>query len=282
MWELRRQGRHGLLEIEGHRGYRRRGGIVQDARGRGEGRGTRRDAEGEGPFTVFAPTDRAFEALPAGTVEALLGDVPALTKILTYHVVPGRLAAGDVLKSNWLKTVQGQSLLVHSDEGGARIDNARIIKTDIQTSNGVIHVIDAVVLPRKDIVDTAAEAGSFETLLAAAQAAGLAEVLKSEGPFTVFAPADSAFAKLPEGTIAALLKDKAALAKILKYHVVPGRVLSSDLPMKKIAVATVEGGKLHIEKSDAGVRVNGARVVKADIVAGNGIIHVVDSVILPK
>jgi uncharacterized surface protein with fasciclin (FAS1) repeats len=179
--------------------------------------------------------------------------------------------------------VQGQALKVNLSSDGARIDDARIVKTDIRTSNGVIHVIDSVVLPRKDIVGVAAEAGTFKTLLAAATAAGLVDTLKGDGPFTVFAPTDAAFAKLPAGTVESLLKDKEALAAILTYHVVPGRVLSSDLPKNSLSVKTVNGANVDVNRSDAGVRLNGsANVVKADVIAGNGVIHVIDSVILPK
>jgi uncharacterized surface protein with fasciclin (FAS1) repeats len=239
--------------------------------------------KGEGPFTVFAPTDAAFAALPKGTVEGLLADRAALTKVLTYHVVPGRLMAAEVVKSKWLRTVQGDSLLVNVGESGASVDGVRIVKTDITTSNGVIHVIDAVLLPRKDIVETATAAGSFGTLLAAAKAAGLVDTLKSEGPFTVFAPSDAAFAKLPAGTVESLLKNPEALARILKYHVVPGRVLSTDLARGRTDAKTAEGGSLRIVRNDDGVRVNdAANVVKADIITSNGVIHVVDSVILPE
>jgi len=133
-----------------------------------------------------------------------------------------------------------------------------------------------------DIVDTAADAGSFETLLAAATAAGLVETLKSEGPFTVFAPTDEAFAALPEGTVESLLmeENKDQLTSILTYHVVPGKVMSSDLTDGMMAT-TVQGGDLTVDMSD-GVMINGANVVTADIEASNGVIHVIDAVILPE
>lgn len=134
-----------------------------------------------------------------------------------------------------------------------------------------------------DIVDTAVAAGSFKTLVAAVTAADLVGTLKSPGPFTVFAPTDAAFRKLPKGTVASLLKpeNKPKLVKILTYHVVPGRVLAADVAGKTAAVATVEGGKLNVNGKH-GVRVNNARVVKADIVTDNGVIHVIDKVLLPK
>ena len=137
----------------------------------------------------------------------------------------------------------------------------------------------AVFAGGKDIVDTAAEAGTFSTLLAAAEAAGLVDTLKGDGPFTVFAPTDDAFAALPAGTVEGLLADPAALAGILTYHVVPGKVMSTDLSDDMMA-ATVNGADIMIDL-DSGVMVNDATVIAADIEASNGVIHVIDSVILP-
>lgn len=135
---------------------------------------------------------------------------------------------------------------------------------------------------KKDIVDTAVGAGNFETLVAAVQAAGLVDTLKGEGPFTVFAPTDDAFAALPDGTVEDLLKpeNKDQLTAILTYHVVPGKVMSGDLSNNMMA-ATVEGGEVTI-MTEGGVTVDGANVVTADIEASNGVIHVIDGVIMPK
>jgi len=132
----------------------------------------------------------------------------------------------------------------------------------------------------KDIVDTAVAAGSFKTLAAALTAAGLIDTLKGAGPFTVFAPTDEAFAKLPAGTLDALLKDKAKLTAILTYHVVAGKVMAADVVKLKEA-KTVQGQSVKIDATK-GVTIDGATVVKADIVCSNGVIHVIDSVILPK
>jgi uncharacterized surface protein with fasciclin (FAS1) repeats len=131
-----------------------------------------------------------------------------------------------------------------------------------------------------DIVDTAVAAGSFETLVAAVQAAGLVDTLKSEGPFTVFAPTDEAFAKLPAGTVEGLLKDKDALTKVLTYHVVPGKVLAKDV-VGLTSAKTVQGQSISIDTKD-GVKVDNANVIKTDIMTSNGVIHVIDSVILPN
>ncbi len=136
---------------------------------------------------------------------------------------------------------------------------------------------------QKDIVDTASGAGSFNTLVAAVQAAGLVDTLKGDGPFTVFAPTDEAFAKLPAGTVDNLLKpeNKDQLVAILTYHVVPGKVMSGDIAGKTADVATVQGGNINVDATK-GVKVNEATVVTADVEASNGVIHVIDTVILPK
>jgi uncharacterized surface protein with fasciclin (FAS1) repeats len=135
----------------------------------------------------------------------------------------------------------------------------------------------------KDIVDTAVSAGKFTTLVTAVKAAGLVDTLKGKGPFTVFAPTDEAFAKLPEGTVESLLKpeNKDKLVKILTYHVVPGKIVSSDIAGKKEEVATVEGAKLSVNAT-SGVMIDNSKVVTADIDASNGVIHSIDTVLMPK
>ena len=134
---------------------------------------------------------------------------------------------------------------------------------------------------KKDIVDTAVAAGDFSTLVTAVKAAGLVETLKGEGPFTVFAPTDAAFAKVPTETLNALLADKAALANVLTYHVVAGKVMAADV-VKLTSAVTVQGQSVSIEVKDGKVYVDGAQVVATDIKASNGVIHVIDAVILPK
>ena len=134
--------------------------------------------------------------------------------------------------------------------------------------------------PSKDIVDTAVEAGSFKTLAAALQAADLVSTLKGEGPFTVFAPTDAAFAKIPKADLDALLKDKNALTKVLTYHVVPGEVMAADV-VKLTQAKTVEGSPIKIRVVDGKVMINNAKVAATDIAASNGVIHVIDTVIMP-
>ncbi len=241
----------------------------------------------DGPFTVFAPTDEAFAKLPKGTVESLLKpeNKNKLISILTYHVVPGKVMASDVVKLKKAKTAEGSYVKIKVMDGKVMVGNANVVKTDIGTSNGVIHVIDTVLLPpmEKDIVDTAVSANIFNTLVAAVKAAGLADTLKGEGPFTVLAPTDEAFAKLPKGTVENLLKpeNKAMLVKILKYHVISGNVKAADVVKLKSA-KTVEGQSVKIKVNGGAVMIDKANVVKTDIVASNGVIHVIDSVLMPR
>ncbi|TVQ81856.1 MAG: fasciclin domain-containing protein [Phycisphaeraceae bacterium] len=242
--------------------------------------------KGDGPFTVFAPTDEAFAKLPDGTLETLLRpeNRAKLTAILTYHVVPGNVMAADVVKLDNATTVNGQRVAIKVNDGKVMIDGATVTTTDIRASNGVIHVIDSVILPVTDTIPSVAQsADQFATLLAAVKAAGLDRTLSGEGPFTVFAPTDEAFAKLPAGTVENLLKpeNRDQLVKILTYHVVPGRVYS-DQVVKLEKAKTVQGGELTIANRYGKVRINDATVIAADIQASNGVIHVIDTVMLPR
>jgi len=241
---------------------------------------------GAGPFTVFAPTDEAFAKLPAGTLEMLLKpeNKAKLAAILTYHVVPGTVKAADVVKLKNAGSVNGQRVTITVDGAKVKVDGANVVATDIACSNGVIHVIDGVILPVDGtIVDVAAKNGSFNTLVAAVKAAGLAETLSGKGPFTVFAPTDEAFAKLPAGTLEMLLKpeNKQKLVEILTYHVVPGKAVYSDALVGMNTVPTVLGRPAAVKVVDGKAMVGSATVVAADVQASNGVIHVIDTVILP-
>lgn len=240
----------------------------------------------EGPFTVFAPTDEAFAKLPAGTVEMLLKpeNRDTLAAILTYHVVPGQVMAADVVTLETATTLNGQRIDIKTSDKGVKIDGATVIKTDIACSNGVIHVIDQVILPSTDdIVDTAMKAGSFTTLAAAVKTAGLVQTLQGDGPFTVFAPTDAAFAKLPDGTVEALLKpeNRHKLVEILTYHVVPGRVYASDAAAAQRA-KTVQGSLVSFSLVGGQLRIDNAAIIATDLDTTNGVIHVIDEVILPS
>ncbi|MFZ6021269.1 MAG: fasciclin domain-containing protein [Chloroflexota bacterium] len=247
---------------------------------------------GEGPFTVFAPTDDAFAKLPAGTLEELLKpeNKQQLTDILLYHVVAGKVMAADVVNLSEAETALGEKVTIKVEDGKVFVNDAQVIITDIEASNGVIHVIDTVILPPsmtaeapKDIVDIAVADGRFTTLVAAVQAAGLVDTLKSEGPFTVFAPTDEAFAKLPAGTIEALLKpeNKQQLTDILLYHVLPGKVMAASVSDGLIA-DTALGTSVFFKVDMGKAYINEAQIIITDIEASNGVIHVIDTVILPK
>ncbi len=250
--------------------------------------------QGDGPFTVFAPTDEAFAALPEGTIEALLADPEgALTQILLYHVVAGKVMSTDLSDGMMADTVQGSPITISIADGVVKVNDAQVVVADIEASNGVIHVIDAVILPPSDeeeaagaeslgsIAEVAAAAGGFSTLLTAVTEAGLVDALSGKGPFTVFAPTDEAFAALPEGTIENLLADpQGALTDILLYHVVSGKVMSSDLS-DGMTAATLQGAPITITIADGVVKINDATVIAPDIEASNGVIHVIDAVILP-
>ena len=228
---------------------------------------------------------RAFAKLPKGTVENLLKpeNKKALAAVLTYHVVSGRVAAKDVVKLSNATTLNGQRVDIQVKNGKVLVDKATVAATDIMCSNSVIHVIDQVILPSSDTIPaTAAKAKTFETLLAAVKAAGLAEVLSGKGPFTVFAPTHKAFGKLPKGTVDSLLKpeNRAKLFAILKFHVVSGRVYSNAaLSLGK--AKTLQGGSIQIAANENGAIVNDAKLVALDIDASNGVIHVIDRVLIP-
>jgi transforming growth factor-beta-induced protein len=259
--------------------------------------------KGAGPFTVFAPTDAAFAKLPKATLDGLLADKKALAEILTYHVVAGKVLASDVVKLNGQSaaTVNGAKISIAVAAGKVTLNgNVNVVKTDVLASNGVIHVIDTVLLPPaapkpvattppttvpalKDIVDTAVANGSFKTLVAAVSAAGLVDTLKSAGPFTVFAPTDEAFAKIPKATLDGLLADKKALTDVLTYHVVAGKVLAADVvKLNGQSAKTVNGASVAIAVVGGKVTLNGnVNVVLTDVLTSNGVIHVIDAVLLP-
>ena len=240
-----------------------------------------------GPFTVFAPTDAAFAKVPKATLDALAESPAQLKSVLLYHVVPGRVTAADVVKLDSAKTLEGRSLAIKVVDGSVHVDGAKVTTPDVMASNGVIHVIDSVLIPKaapaapaKNIVQTAIAAGQFKTLASLLTKAGLAGTLQGKGPFTVFAPTDAAFAKVPKATLAALGKDKAKLRAVLVYHVVKGKVTAAQA-MKLRSAKTLNGKPLTIRVSGGKVLVGGATVTKADVTASNGVIHVINKALIP-
>ena len=247
---------------------------------------------GPGPFTVFAPTNDAFVKLLGElglTKEQLLADKPLLTKVLTYHVVPGLVKKADVPLNAAIATVEGSTFLVDNSLAikDQRNRSAKIIATDVLAANGVVHVIDTVILPKDNntIAGVAASAPDLSILVEAVVAAGLVDTLNGLGPFTVFAPTNDAFASLLAElhlTKEALLADKALLTQVLTYHVVPGKVLAANVPVDT-PIATAQGGAFTVnaQLNIVDGRHRHAAITTTDIAASNGVVHLIDKVILP-
>jgi len=228
---------------------------------------------GEGPFTVFAPTNDAFDALDA------IPQGDALTEVLLYHVAAGKFTAEDLLSGQTVTTVQGDEVTIQMIDGEVFLNgNIKVSIADIEASNGIVHVIDGVLLPPADlqsIVEIAVATPELSILVGALQAANLVDTLNGEGPFTVFAPTNDAFNALdaiPGGD---------ALTEVLLYHVAAGKFTAADL-IDGQTVTTVQGDEVSIEMIDGEVFLNGnIKVSIADIEASNGIVHVIDGVLLP-
>jgi uncharacterized surface protein with fasciclin (FAS1) repeats len=279
----------------------------------------------EAELTVFAPTDAAFaalaEALGAEAFAAVLADPEMLTGILTYHVVAGKVMSADVVAlleaskegmmeegamgSVNVQTLNGQFITIAESDMGIMVDDANLNleMVDIEASNGVIHVIDAVILPESRTIaeivteSATAETPEFSTLLAAVAAADPAvlELLSDpEAELTVFAPTDAAFAAIPADTLAAVLADQALLTSILQYHVMVGKVYSTDVAaaiegnMEAVMgeglelPTALEGVSVVLTSNEEGqIFLNDSQIVITDIDAANGVIHVIDAVLLP-
>jgi transforming growth factor-beta-induced protein len=273
---------------------------------------------GEDELTVFAPTDEAFAAALDAlglTAEELLAN-PALGDILTYHIVTGEVKSDVVLTlaGTEVETLNGQSVTVTVDGSSVKVNDATVTTVDVDASNGVIHVIDAVLLPpdvaealtgaieedaiEEDameddamedpafdtVVDIALSSDDFSILVAALGEADLVSTLQGEGPFTVFAPTNAAFeqALADLGLTAEELLESEDLAGILTYHVVPGKILAADaIAADGTEIPTVNGDTIEVTVVDGNVMVDGATVTTVDLVAGNGVVHIIDAVILP-
>jgi uncharacterized surface protein with fasciclin (FAS1) repeats len=250
---------------------------------------------GPGPLTVFAPTNDAFAALltELGITKAqLLADKALLTSVLTYHVLPAKVLKAGVPAGKAITTVQGGIFKV--DAVGAdlvitdgRNRKSKITAADLGASNGVIHVIDKVLLPaNKNIVETAVATPTLSILVEAVTAANLGATLSGTGPFTVFAPTDAAFAALLTElgvTKPALLANTALLTKVLTYHVLASRVLKADVPVGP-AITTVQGETFTVNAALAitDQRSRVANITTTDVLTSNGVVHLIDKVILPK
>ena len=258
--------------------------------------GLQTQLDGNGPQTLFAPTDAAFAALLTElglTKEQLLADTALLTSVLSYHVLPTQVNKDAVPLGKAITTVEGGFFKVESGAGGAltiqdgRNRTATITAADRPARNGVVHVVDQVLLPaNRNIVQTAQARPDFSILVEALVAANLTGALSGPGPFTVFAPTDAAFADLLVSlgiTKAQLLADTALLTSVLKYHVVSGRVLKSDVPVGT-PIQTLEAGKTFTVDGTLAItdaQGNTAQIVATDVFTSNGVIHVIDKVIQP-
>ena len=245
-------------------------------------------------FTVFAPTDEAFEALPEGTLDALLADTDLLTDILLYHVITDSVVGSDTAISlaGTTQLMANEAKLAITVRGDALyLNESLVIDTDIEASNGVIHVIDAVLTPTTiaepegSIVDLALASPDLTTLVTALQAADLIGALADEDAlFTVFAPTDDAFAALGDDAIAALLADTEALTNVLLYHVIGEAAVDSidATALYGQMVTMLNEADVTIDVRDGEVYINASKVIIKDIPATNGIIHVIDMVLIPE
>jgi uncharacterized surface protein with fasciclin (FAS1) repeats len=241
-----------------------------------------------GPFTLLAPTDEAFAQVPAETLEAILADPEGLlTQVLLYHVIDGKQKARTLYYNRETETLQGQTVSVSYSHWKLQINSATVLSYDVHAPNGVIHMIDEVLVPPMapsgTLVDLLQADGRFTTLLGALEATGLDEALMGEGPFTVLAPTDDAFADLDPDALSALVADPEALKAVLLYHVVAGDRSLDDLNDDR-KVATLEGssvifwswwrGKINF--------VNRSRITESNLQAENGRAHVINRVLIPR
>lgn len=237
------------------------------------------DLQATGPFTVFAPTDAAFAAI--GISPENVGEVENLESILLYHVLSGAYSAAD-FSSGAIETLNGESLSLDVSSGVTINGNVEVVDPfNVETSNGIIHTVNAVIMPQQpSIVELVTSNENFSILEAALVKAGLVEALSAEGPFTVFAPTNAAF----EVAGITSLDDYTAeeLTSILLYHVVSGSVMSSDLENGQVVATLNESANLYVSVNDNGVFINGKTMVTtADIAATNGVVHVIDQTLIP-
>lgn len=235
--------------------------------------------------TIFAPTDEAFAALPEATVEGLLKPegLATLRSILTYHVSSPAYGSADLLSRRSIETLNGQRLTIDVD-GTVSIGDAGLVATDVSFDGGIVHVIDRVLMPElNSIGELAASTDNLTTLATAVDAAGLGEQLSSaNGPWTVFAPVNSAFGQLPQGALDSLLMEgnRRELIGVLGLHVIPGRLYLTDLLSNRQA-QTLFGDSVEFSIENGQLRVGDATIIATDIEAANGVVHLIDSVLLP-
>jgi uncharacterized surface protein with fasciclin (FAS1) repeats len=239
-----------------------------------------------GVFTLFAPTDEAFAAIPTDTLAALIADPPALANILLYHVAAGRETTGALLNDSTATTLQGNPVLVLRERWQVLVNGQPVVSRSIWAGNGIIHPVGGVLLPPSSpininsLVDVLALDGRFTTLIAAVQAAGLADTLVNGGPFTVFAPTDDAFNALPPGTVDNLLANPDQLQDVLLYHVLGEKKSALRLLVSK-DITTLQGSEVDVKVRRGSFYVNESKILNPNVNAPNGIIQVIDAVLLP-
>lgn len=239
-----------------------------------------------GPFTVFAPVDAAFAELPQAAVNNLMQpeNRDTLAALLQHHVVAGRIDAAGVIQAGELESLAGTPLTVEVEGDEVRIGGVRIVQTDIGADNGIIHVVEQVLFPEgfACIATVAQRSGQFDTLLAAAEAAGLMDALSVQGPFTVFAPTDEAFAALPEGTVESLLQpeNRSDLERLLQHHIVAGRLPAEEV-LAAESLETLAGTTLQVTLDGEQPRIGDANITATNVMASNGVIHMIDAVLAP-
>jgi len=250
---------------------------------------------GDGPFTVFAPTNEAFERLPQSTVDALTANPELLKKVLLYHVVPAEVRSSAITEDDTLvDSAEGSKLRVNVYmkkfyyDGFITVNGKRVSRTDVTASNGVVHFITDVidVFANEDCTEVLTKDGRFGTLLTAVTKAGLVGTLQGEGPFTIFAPTDSAFQKIPADTLDAVLADDKLLSSTLLRHVVPAAKFAKGVVWEfsdtaggeTIATHVFKGGYTKVVSEVNGKRTK-ARIVDTDLICSNGVVHAIDTVI---
>jgi uncharacterized surface protein with fasciclin (FAS1) repeats len=238
---------------------------------------------GKGPFTVFAPTNQAFAALPSAELQYLLNERDQLTKVLEYHVANGNVSSSQLKNGETIPTLEGEDVTVTIKGSSVMINDATVTTPNVYATNGVVHIIDKVLVPpgfSAPNIPALATTAKLGTLVQALTAAKLVGTLSGAGPFTVFAPTDAAFAALPEGVLSALLlpANIQTLQNVLKYHVVSGEDASSDL--KDGSIKTLEGQDVNVTLSKDKVMINDATVTEPNVYAVNGIVHVIDKVLI--
>ncbi|KAL4227844.1 hypothetical protein ACF0H5_013282 [Mactra antiquata] len=243
------------------------------------------DAINGGTFTIFAPNNNAFAAIPSADLTALGNDINALTNVLKYHVVQGTVASAAAKNELQLTTLNGQKLRfnVYDHNNAVTVQGCQIVGFDQTASNGIIHELFRVMMPPTgDIVDVVAKSPELSTVLSLVQTAGIASVLRGDA-LTLFAPTNDAFARLPSSTVDRLTKDTALLTEILEYHVVPHTEYSPGLYEREfLRTADRNHDRIQVHVDSSGVRINSdGRVTKADIGTTNGVIHEIDHVLIP-